>query len=146
MPVYCSICCMLLPQSEVFRTLDLLSNKYQVISGKLYKWELISFPAHPSPFISERDTWTIISALTQSENHSYNTNSSIRKKNKCLKMLPMNKKHGKLIKWGWRKTVLHNMWTTGQEQRHKPTNLVLSPVATIELPEDEMQLTWLVKF
>ena len=61
-------------------------------------------------------------------------------------MLPMSKKHGKVIKWGWRKTVLHNMWTIGQEQRQKPTNLVLSPVAAIELPEDEIELTWLVKF
>ena len=33
------------------------------------------------------------------------------------------------------------MWTIGQEQRQKPTNLVLSPVATIELPEDEIELT-----
>lgn len=59
-------------------------------------------------------------------------------------MLPMNKKHGKVIRWGWRK--FSTICEQSGKSRQKPTNLVLSPVATIELAEDEIQLTWLVKF
>lgn len=82
LPVYCSICCcMLLPLSWVLRIPDLLSNKYQVISGKLYNCQLM-----PLPFssLSLRQSFPLCPSLKITPA----IQTLVSKKDKCLKKLP----------------------------------------------------------